>query len=213
MRGLFERLVCWLLITVGRKKWGISAAIFPIIVRSLGPVGALRWAMQNLPAYERAFAKYGPLRTNFICTVASLLNGCAYCTYASGRAFELYYFDKYRKLFPMDAHDLVSLARLSDDEVEERVATALTEAELPDEIQIFRRLHAIKLQGAEPQPDEAFLVHAVQMFDTLNFCAIDAQVGIDDAHDPVNLDQALKARYAAARLEAGRGGTERDDAH
>ncbi len=93
-KTFFSSISTWLLITIGRKKWGVTAAIFPIIVKNLGPFGAIRWLLANLPKYERAIKDFGPMRANYICAIASLLNGCSYCTYAHGRAFELYYFRK-----------------------------------------------------------------------------------------------------------------------
>jgi hypothetical protein len=58
----------------------------------------------------------------------------------------------------------------------------------------------LKLEGAEPRDEDKHLVHAIGMYDVLNFCAIRSQAALDDAHDRVNKDSALKARYAAARL-------------
>ena len=199
-RGLVERL----LLFIARSKWGVPAVIMPIIVKNLGPFGALRWLAKNLPKYERAIVDLGPLRANLICAIASLMNGCSYCTYAHGRAFELYYFEKHDKLFPIDDHQLISLIPLTDEAVRAELEHALREAGLPEEVEIFHRLYALKLENATPRADEAFLVHAIRMFDTLNYCSIDSQIAIDEAHDRINKDDKLKARYAEARLAAGR---------
>ncbi len=197
-----KRAATWILTAIGRHKWGMVAVIMPSIVDHLGPAGALLWIARNMPEYERALVELGPLRANFLCCVASILNGCAYCTYAHGRAFELHFFAERGELFPLDEQELVSLASLSDDEVAQRLGAALEEASLREEMTLYRRLYALKLGGAEPGPGDRYLVHAIKMFDVLNRCAIESRVAIDEAHDGINKDDALKARYAEARLRA-----------
>jgi hypothetical protein len=201
VKELATRAVERALLFVGRRMWGVGAVIFPVIVRNFGPVGAVRWFARNLPPYERAIRDIGGLRTNLLCCVASMLNGCAYCTYACGRAFQLYYFREHDRLFPLDDHEIVALVQLPDGESCARFEAALAESGLDAEIPLIRRLYAIKLEGAPASmPDEAFIVHAIQMFDDLNFCSIDDQVPVDEAHDRINRDVTLKDRYAKARL-------------
>jgi hypothetical protein len=197
---MIERAVTWFVTAIGRYKWGWASVIMPAIVENLGPLPALAWIARNMPEYERAIADLGPARANFVFCAASMLNGCAYCTYAHGRAFELYYFAEHGKLFPLDEHDLVSLSALPDDQAAPRLEAALEEAGLGAEIATYRRLFALKLEAAEPRPDDRYLLHAIQMFDVLNRCAIESRLAIDDAHDRVYKDGALKRRYAEARL-------------
>jgi hypothetical protein len=186
--------------------WGVGAVILPLIVRNFGPLGAVRWFAHNLPPYERAIRDIGGLRTNLMCCLASMLNGCAYCTYACGRAFQLYYFQENGRVFPLDDHEIAALTQLPDDESRARLESALSEAGLDAEIPILRRLYELKLEGATPKmPDDAFIVHAIEMFDDLNFCSIDDQLPVDEAHDRINRDEDLKARYAKARLAKGSG--------
>jgi hypothetical protein len=206
IRRVFERIATQLLVLISRAKWGVSAVLMPFIVQRFGPFGAIVWMARNIPPYERAIVDLGPLRGNFIFAMASLLNGCSYCTYAHGRAFELHYFDTRGKLFPLDDHQLISLIPLTDALVRERLEGALLAADLPDELEVFRRLYALKLEGAVStgSRDDGHLVHAIKMYDALNFCAIDSQAALDDAHDRINKDAGLKRRYAEARLAAGR---------
>jgi hypothetical protein len=203
MRWL-NQAATWLLLKISSHKWGIGAVIMPVIVRQLGPFSAIRWMSKNIPKYEKAMEDMGPISSNLMFAIASLLNGCAYCTYAHGRAFELYYFEKYNKLFPLDDHQLINLIPLTDEKVRGELENALIEAGLPEEVEKFRRLYAIKLEGLDATPDDHHLVHAIGMYDFLNFCAIESQTTLDEAHDRVNKDSVLKARYAEARLEAGR---------
>jgi hypothetical protein len=201
---LVKKAVRRLTTLVSRRLWGVEAMILPQLVEQLGPWDALRWFARNLPPYERAIRDIGPLRTNLICCAASMFNGCAYCTYACSYAFELHYFAQYDKLFPLDDQQFLSLIQLTDDQVREELDAALDEAGLSEEKKILQRLYKIKLEGAEPKPDEHFLVHAIKMFDDLNFCSIDAQLSTDEAHDRINRDGDLRVRYAKARLEANR---------
>jgi hypothetical protein len=201
---LLDRAAAWLLLTITRRMWGMTAVLMPTVVRSLGPFGAIRWMATNIPKYERAIEDLGPIRANFVFASASLLNGCSYCVYAHARAFELYYFEKHGKLFPLDDHQFISLIALGDDSVRSELVAALTEADLVEEIAIFARLYALKLEGAEATPADAHLTHAIQMYDVLNYCAIESRAALDDAHDRVNKDGELKARYAEARLFTAR---------
>jgi hypothetical protein len=199
------RVVTWLLLTITGQKWGIRAVLMPIIVRQLGPFAALKWAATNIPKYEKAAEEMGMMRGNLAFTIASLLNGCAYCVYAHGRAFELYYFEEHGKLFPLSDHELLNLIPLTDDDVKGRLESALHEAGIGEEVKIFHRLFELKFEGAEPKTaEDAHLVHAIGMYDFLNFCAISSQAALDDIHDKINRDVDLKNRYAEARLEAGR---------
>jgi hypothetical protein len=200
--NIAERAATYLLYAIGRRKLGLTAVLMPSIARSLGPVGAIKWMATNMPKYERALAEMGPVRAHLMCSVASLLNGCAYCTYAHWRSFELHYFQENDKLFPMDAHRIISLASLDDDDALRELEAALDNAGIAHEMKMVRRLYALKLGGAEPESDDRLLVQAIQMFDVLNSCAIQSFAAIDDAHDLIQTDTALKARYADAKLRA-----------
>jgi AhpD family alkylhydroperoxidase len=204
-----ERAATFILAAITRRKFGIAVVLMPAITRSLGPVRALHWMATNMPKYDRAVVEMGPVRAHLMCTVASLLNGCAYCTYAHGRALELHYFQQHEKLFSMDAHRFIALASLEDEAVLRELETALAAAGIPDEMKMVRRLYALKLEGAEPRPEDRHLVQAIKMFDVLNSCAIESLAAIDDAHDLIQMDPALKLRYANARLEAKKNGSER----
>jgi hypothetical protein len=205
MQEAMRRIVTWVLLAITGKKWGLRAVLMPVIVRQLGPFAALRWASKNIPKYEKAAEEMGMMRGNLAFTLASLLNGCAYCVYAHGCAFELYYFQKYDKLFPLSDHELLNLIPLTDDDVKGRLEQALIDAGIGEEVALFHRLFALKFEGAEPQTaEDHHLVHAIGMYDFLNYCAISSQSALDDIHDKINRDEALKIRYAEARLEAGR---------
>jgi hypothetical protein len=200
-----ERVSTRILYAITERKWGFPAVLMPMIVQNFGPIGALRWLGKNMPRYEQTLREMGSIRGNLCFLVASMLNGCAYCVYAHGRALELHYFKSRGELFPIDAHGFLSLLELDDSEVLASLDRHLATAGLEAERQLVRRLYELKLEGATPRADEASLVHAIGMFDALNFCAIQSQSALDDAHDPINKDADLKARYAEARMRAGLG--------
>lgn len=203
MRRILARAAEWILTTHGRMSWGLAPALAPAIVDHLGPFGTLRWLFKHIPGYERTVKALGPTRANLVFALASLLNGCAYCVYAHARAFQLHYFKERDQLFPLDEHQLISLSTLDDAEIHLALEHALTVAGIEEDAQIIRRLHRLKLEGARPtEPNDEYLLHAIRMYDVLNFCAISSQTPLDDAHDPINKDEALKARYAEARLNS-----------
>jgi len=200
-RPLAKRLASWVLLTIARTKWGLPVGLMPVIVDRLGPLGALRWMVKNLPRYERMLKELGAVRGNLISAFVSMLNGCYYCAFAHARAFELLYFKARRSLFPMDEHQMVDLIVLPDQEVIARLDAAFTAAQMPEATPLFRRLVELKYHGAAPSTaEDAYLAHAIQMFEVLNFCGISAAVPLDGAHDPINKDMELRARYAEARL-------------
>lgn len=205
MRRAADRFATWFLRQYPLQRWGLRLVISPYIVQNLGPMPAIRWALINGPRADRLRRELGSMGANFVLAVASLLNGCSYCLYAHARAFELYYFDKHGKLFPLDQHELLSLIPLTDEASRTRLENALQEAGLEDETATFRRLYALKLEAAKPENDrDRIFLEAIEMYDMLNFCANADQLELDDAHDEINKNQELKARYAEARLKAGR---------
>jgi hypothetical protein len=197
---MMKRATTWVLTAIGRRKWGMATVLMPAVVDNLGPVRAIVWAVRNLRQYERTIADLGGVRAHLMFTMASMINGCAYCTYANGRAFELHYFAEHGKLFPLDEQEFVSVSALPDADAAGRLEAALEEAGLGGEVATYRRIYALKLEGAEPRPDDRYLLHAIQFFDVLNTCAIESRAALDDAHDRINKDEALKRRYAEARL-------------
>jgi hypothetical protein len=184
-----------------KMLWGHPPLLLEEIVDHLGGAGALAWFAKSLPRYESLMKAWGPLRVHLLCTEASLVNGCSYCTHAHAYAFQLHYFKRESRLFPIDEHDMVALREKDDSVLRATWKAALTQAGLEQEQELFDRLWGIKFEG-EPPSDEvgAGISHILKMFQMLNFCGISAQTPFDHAHDPVNKDEALKTKYAEARL-------------
>ena len=57
-RPLSRRLATWILLTISRRLWGLTAGLMPVLVDRLGAFGALRWMVRNLPRYERMLKAY-----------------------------------------------------------------------------------------------------------------------------------------------------------
>jgi hypothetical protein len=199
----FEKIAAALIRGAAARKWGVPPLLMNEIVVRLGAFGSLRWFARNLPRYEKTLKLWGPLRTHLVCIEASLANGCAYCTHAHAYAFELTYFHERGKLFPLDEHEIVQLRNSSDDERHAALNAALEKAELPEEIAVLARVWRMKIgDGTATTDDEKRMKHLLEMFDVLNYCAIDSRTRLDEAHDEINKDEALKLRYAEARFSA-----------
>jgi hypothetical protein len=184
---------------IGRRLWGFPPNLMRPIVDQLGPGHALSWFVSNMPRYEKTLSTYGPLRTHLLAMTVSLANGCPYCSYGHAFAFELAYFRTYDLLFPLDEDQIVALHGRDPSLIEERLRAALASTPLIDEAVWTERMVAL-IGGAEPAgADDARLAHLVSMFGVLNSCGIAANTPRDQAHDPLNKDTGLKARYVAVR--------------
>jgi hypothetical protein len=196
-----KALATALLLRVTRSLWGFPPNLIAEIVERLGARGSLAWFVRNLPRYELILKAWGPLRTHAACFGASLMNGCAYCVYAHTYAFELHYFRERGVLFPLDEHQLVALRDKTDVALRSALDEAFRSTALLAEANDLATLCALKFSQATPlTEDDRRLAHLLQMFDILNFCALDAVATFDAAHDPINKDSALRERYAHARL-------------
>jgi hypothetical protein len=197
-----KALATGLLLRVTRSLWGLPPNLIAEIVERLGALGSLAWFVQNLPRYELTMKVWGPLRTHAACLGASLMNGCSYCVYAHSYAFELYYFRERGELFPFDEHQIVALRDKSDVELRKVLDDAFRATRLTVEANDLATLCALKFSERMPHGrDERRLAHILQMFDILNYCGLDSLATFDEAHDPINKDAALRARYAEARLK------------
>jgi hypothetical protein len=185
--------------TYARLSWGFQPLLLDVIIERLGGIGAAKWMVQYLPRYESILKRLGPSRGHLLCAFASLLNGCPYCTYAHGRALNLYFFRDQGRLFPLDEDELVQLSGLPDPEMLARANETLEQAGMAADKLMLQRLWAIKFEGDTPKNElDSDVHHAVAMFDVLNACALVANTPRDDAHDPIRKDRALVERYEAA---------------
>lgn len=190
-----ERFATWVLESVGTRLWGFAPNLMPYIVARLGPWGALRWFAANMPQYERTLAALGPIPTHLLALEISIFNGCPYCIHGHASAFELHYLRTHDRLFPLDEAALVALAERAPDALRAALVDALEQAGLAAEVPRYDAVRAA-WEGDETDPQ---LAHLVSMFAVLNACGVEGRVPPDEAHDPVNKDHALRARYRALR--------------
>lgn len=192
--------------TAGRSLWGFRPRLMPVIVERLGAVPAIAWFASNMPRYESTLRAYGGVRTHLLATTISLINGCAYCSFGHAYALQLIYLRDHGRLLPLDEQAITDLRLRGPAQIRDRLAGALAEAGLDEEIPWVDRLIALSDGSCRPQDsDDVRLVHLISMFRVLNECGIAGAVLPDEAHDPSNKDAALRRRYRALRSETSTG--------
>lgn len=199
MRILPDQVGVSTLKAVSNRLWHLRANLMDDIVDQHGTVSSLAWFARNMPAYEKILADWGPIRTHFLTTTLSLINGCGYCAYGHAYAFQLHYFKNTDQLFPLSEHNMGELIGQDEATIVAGLTSARTEADLADEIPWLERTLAVEDSRAATDADEKRLLHLVNMFDWLNACGIAADTEPDEAHDPINKDTELRARYDEAR--------------
>lgn len=157
-----------------------------------------------MPRYERTLRVYGPVRTHLLATAISLVNGCRYCTFGHAYALQLTYLRSRHVLFPLDEHAITGLRRLGVADIRDRLVAAARQAGLDADVAWIDRTLALASGRRQPiDSADSRSAHLIRMFGVLNACGIAGDVEPDEAHDPVNRDRALKARYARLRAAAG----------
>ena len=181
---------------IGKSLWGFKPRLMQDIVAQHGPVKSVGWFARNMPTYERILREWGPIRTHLVATVASTLNGCPYCTYGHAYALELHYFAETDRLMSADEREIESWCTLDDRTVELRFRRLLVDAGLAEESLVLDRVLDLR-SGAEPgaSADDRRVAHLLMMFDFLNRCGMSAETATDEAHDPINKNAELRARY------------------
>ncbi|MFK8079016.1 MAG: hypothetical protein AB8B97_01915 [Granulosicoccus sp.] len=193
--------------SIGTHLWGFKPNMMRYFVREYGPVKSVMWFLKNMPEYERILKTWGPIRTHLMSTAISTLNGCSYCTYGHAYAFQLQFFKKTDQLFPLDEHALIKLHGKPEKEVFDRLASALEKAQLSEEVPWLNRLSTVRsmspsercAEASRGNADDKRLLHLLSMFSVLNACGLKHHVSLDEAHDPINQDKPLRARYAKRR--------------
>jgi len=186
---------------IGRRLWGFKPNLMAQIVEQHGAFRTLGWFVRNLPAYEKTLESWGGVRTHLVATEISVLNGCPYCTYGHSYALELHYLKATDRLLPVAEQEIVAWHDLPEAEVVARFERLLEAAELPSEREMLERLLALR-HGSEPaSPDDRRLAHLLAMFSFLNQCGTTGRTELDQAHDPINKDTALRHQYEIRRRE------------
>jgi hypothetical protein len=192
---MFERAAVAALHGLGMRLWGFRPRLMAAFVQQHGGLPTLRWFARNMPRYERTRRELGPQRTHLLATAISLEGGCAYCAYGHAYAMDLLHLRDHGSPFPLPVSEVLALCGQDRAVIVERLGDALRGAELADEIAWITRLHTARDDG------DARLTHLLDMFAVLNACGVACQVPADEAHDPINKDEALKQRLARLRAQ------------
>jgi len=201
-----DRVGVTALTSISSRLWDLRANLMEDIVEQHGTVRSVAWFARNMPRYERILVRFGPIRTHLVTTALSLVNRCGYCSYGHAHAFQLHHFQRSGEVFPLSEQDLLDRIGSDRNTILADVGAALDQAGLADEIPWLDRTFELLDGTGEPdgQADED-LLHLAAMFDWLNACGIAAETEPDGAHEPINKDTELRARYAAARASSGSG--------
>ena len=197
-----------LLEKIGQHLLGFKPRLMAYLVKRKGAVSSLSWFARNMPAYERILKSWGPNRTHLVSITASMINGCPYCTFGHSYSIQLHYLKNTGKLFPRTDEELLAMSDLPRDELVEQLCIALTEADMQGEIPIVCRTSELMPDSTETGkpfgtcPYDKNIMHLVNMFAELNACGIAGSIEPDEAHDPINKDIKLKARYDSLRARA-----------
>ncbi len=184
-------------------KWGFDPLLMQDIVAQHGAIKPLFWLARNMPKYEKTLREWGPIRTHIVGGAISTINSCPYCVHGHMYSFQLHYLDIYKKTFPVNEKAMTDFCYLEDIDV---IASAWRETllvgGLEEEVPFVERAVAL-IKGAKPTKDKTdrITVHLIKMFEFLNACGVNGNTPPDEAHDPINKDMALKARYAQMRKE------------
>ncbi len=199
-QSFWARLAIFIVETICQKRWGFKPTLMPHFVEQLGSVGAVVWVARHMPKYEKIARKWGPLRTNMMASVISVLNRCHYCSTGHTLAFQLHYLKIHGSLFPLDEADIFNLGNGSDDYVLETLIDYLKGANLASEVPYLERLFTLRATPSlvEGSDDSAILL-LLAMFAKLNECALRSEPELDGVHDPINLDTELIKRYENLR--------------
>lgn len=176
------------------------------IVHQHGGFTSLKWFISHMPRYEKILKKYGPLRTHFLATEISVLNGCAYCIYGHAYALQLHYFRQYNTLVPLDEHEFLAMANASQPDKINQLRGLLNDSELTHEKHDFEEMLSLYSSESQVQGElSSDIYHLIVMFRFLNLCGIQGCTNPDGPHDPINKDLALQSEYAIARSDSRAG--------
>lgn len=196
-----QRIVSYLLESIGKGLWAFRPNLMKDIVEQNGALPSLMWFLKNMPQYESTLSKWGALRTHFLSSAISAINGCAYCTHGHAYAFQLHYFKENNSLFPIDEYTMMAYCNLSTPQTITKLKEILSDKALKKEAPYFDIL--LKLFESEniaaKGDTEKRMQHLIDMMSYLNKCGICARTKYDEAHDPINKDEKLKEKYQKER--------------
>lgn len=202
---------------IGNHLWGFKPNIMKQIVSEHGHFGSLKWFINNMPFFEATLKRVGGYRVNLIAAQVSALNGCPYCTFGHAYAWQLYYFKKNKKCFPIDEMEIKGYCGKGQEYVVQKFRDMFDSDQFKTERNDFERTLTIlnrKLNNRNDNGDinttkndsdhddllsNQDISHLIDMFIYLNTCSINGNTPHDQAHDPINKDLNLRKEYKQAR--------------
>ncbi len=200
-----KKLATNLLEFIGTSLWGFRPNLMKDIVGIHGWRKSLFWFMKNMPKYEKTLKKWGPERTHLLVVAISGINGCPYCTYGHGLAFQLHYFKNKKRLFPIDEVEMMNFNTKEATAVLETLKKAIAQSSLFHPKKDLARFIELKQDPTlATSEDDQKILHLIKMFAFLNVCGIEKQTPKDAAHDPINKDLVLLEAYRKERAAASK---------
>lgn len=204
-RNVFQAAAIYCLETLFDQSWRFKPNLIAPLVRQRGALRTLIWFIPNFLKYERILEGWGPIRTHLLVTEISTLNGCPYNANGHAYALQLHYLKKTEQLFPLRESDILTLQTQSESEIVECFETALDEAGLSACTLDLRRMVELRQNPSlATTAKDRDVLHLIRWFAVLDACAIEHDVAIDQAHDPINKNRAWRDRYAILRRAESR---------
>ena len=200
--------------------WGFKPNLMKQIVSDHGHFGSLKWFLNNMPFYKATLKRVGGYRVNLIATYVSALNGCPYCTFGHGYAWQLYYFKQNNKCFPIDEMEMKGYCGKGQEYVAQKFRDMFNNDQFKTERNDFERTLTLFNKKLNTDDDKdnyngntntsnsaskddllsnQDISHLIDMFTYLNTCGINGNTPHDQAHDPINKDLNLTKKYKQAR--------------
>ncbi len=185
---------------IGQNLWGFKPNLMKDIVEQNGGPSSVLWFARNMPTYERILKAWGPIRTHLLASEISVLNGCPYCTFGHIYAAQLHFLEITGSVMSVDEDEVVSWHKLDEATKIANFRKLILENELDAEMALFDRMLELRAgNGSNGSKRDRNIEHLLQMFAYLNACGIKGNTANDQSHDPINLDTALKEKYARIR--------------
>ncbi len=187
---------------LGWRQDEINAAY----VRTFGIAGLLKFGKMIGDVINTLNARYGEAVAQHLVGFAGLMNGCGFCGVGHNLTGNVLLYQERGVVFPIDEQDVPELQRMRDTDLMARLREQLTDTEFESELRLLERMFVLRLgEPSESDPDDEYLLLALEMWLVNNECTI--EVGLDIAPSEVptfakfSKDGDLYQRYRAARAD------------
>lgn len=188
---------------MSQRESGFIATFDEEIIRQFGFAEALKAMTQMGKSWKKLANKFGEHHAHIIASYASLWNGCGYCVHGHMYAYNIEYYGKTGKLFPIDENDLIGHMSDKDNQIIDWICDQLAGDEHRDLRRQLRRLHDFRLMDKLPErkaleTEDDYLLLACSLYSFVNECSIVVEAPAP-AMGPIAKNLDLVARYDSAR--------------